>query len=1276
MKPKLYTTAVLFCLLLTTLTLWAAAPTTPASNVTFNIIDGGSMRVNWTSGNGARRLVIAKAGSPVTANPVNGTDYLSNPAFGSGHEIAPGEFIVAESTTSFSDISGLQPNTTYHFAVFEYNGTGSATEYHTTAATGNASTLTAPTVQASNVTFSNVIGNSMRVAWTNGNGNRRIVIMNQGSAVDVNPADLTNYNASSTFGSGTQIGSGNHVVYNGAGITNNVSVTNLAPGTTYHVAVFEANGNSTPVFLTTNPPLGNRTTEPRPTVAASSASTSIYDGATMRLSWTSGNGSRRIVVARAGSAVDAVPADGVDYLSGTSSPFNTAPEMAPGQKVIYDNAGNFMDITGLSPGTTYHFRIYEYDGTGSNIGYLTSAFASGSGTTVSAPTNPASALLFSNITATSMRLDWTAGNGNRRIVLAKANSPVDAVPADLVNYGPSSNFGSGTQIGSGNYVVYNSTGNNVTINNLAVNVTYHYAVFEANGNTTPVFLTTSPATGSQATSERPTTASSALQFPLLDGGSMRLSWTSGNGARRIVVARAGSAVDAIPADGVDYLGTGTSAFNTAPEISPGQKVVYDNSGNQFDLSGLTGGTTYHFRVYEYDGTGTSIKYLTASFASGSASTLSAPATPASNIIITNITGNSMQLTWTNGNGNRRIVLAKAGSPVDATPVDYTSYGSNSFFGSGSQIGSGNYVVFNGTGSTNTATVNNLSLNTTYHFAVFEANGNSTPVFLTSGAPVANATTVAQPTIPSSGLSFSVIDGTSMRLTWTPGNGTRRIVVARAGSAVDAVPADGVDYLSPSTAPFNSAPEIAPGQKVVGDNSSSQLDLLGLSPSTIYYFRIYEYGGTGSSIAYLTSSFASGSASTASDPTLQAAALSFTSVTSNSAIISWTNGNGTGRLVVLRQGSAVNSEPVDLTNYTSNNNFGVGGQVGSGNYVVLKGNTTNVTVNNLVAGTTYHAAVYEYNGSSAPMYLTPGITGQVTTIGPPATQASSASVANISGNSVDLRWVNGSGNRRIVLMKKGSAVDAVPANNINYFANSFFGSGDQIGTGNFVVFDGIQDFVTVTNLQSNSSYHFAVFEYNDFGATSQVLTTNPATGNFNTIILPVRLTVFRASAGPDDIKLIWSTDEEAGSDYFEIESAPDGVQFKPIARLASRGNLTVRADYHYTDRTPFRGSNYYRLKQVDKNGTYVYSTVIRIMFDAQRIIRKMVNPVSNRLALELYSQPSGQSSLVIYDAGGRVVRRERVVNTLISSDISALPRGNYILKISSGGIRERIKLVKQ
>lgn len=97
------------------------------------------------------------------------------------------------------------------------------------------------------------------------------------------------------------------------------------------------------------------------------------------------------------------------------------------------------------------------------------------------PTVAASNLQVINLSNTSVKLNWVSGNGNRRVVLVKAASAVNVLPVDTVNYLANASFTNATNIGGGNYVVYNGTSSTVTITNLQAGVNYYYAVVEYNG---------------------------------------------------------------------------------------------------------------------------------------------------------------------------------------------------------------------------------------------------------------------------------------------------------------------------------------------------------------------------------------------------------------------------------------------------------------------------------------------------------------------------------------------------------------------------------------------------------------------------------------------------------------------------------------------------------------------------------------------------------------------------------------------------------------------------
>ena len=116
---------------------------------------------------------------------------------------------------------------------------------------------------------------------------------------------------------------------------------------------------------------------------------------------------------------------------------------------------------------------------------------------------------------------------------------------------------------------------------------------------------------------------------------------------------------------------------------------------------------------------------------------------------------------------------------------------------------------------------------------------------------------------------------------------------------------------------------------------------------------------------------------------------------------------------------------------------------------------------------------------------------------PSTQASAVSTVCIGRNSMNLKFTRGNGSRVIVLARAGSAVNSNPVDNVSYTANSTFGLGSEIGTGNFVVYDGNDSgivIVPITGLSQGVTYYFSVYEYNE---TPICYNTTPATANGTT-----------------------------------------------------------------------------------------------------------------------------------------------------------------------------------
>jgi len=1177
----------------------AQAPTAASSNLNTFSIDGDRFRVFFTAGNGAKRIIVVKEGSPVTNIPSDGTDYVAG-AFGAGNEITPGsgEFIVYEGTGSSNiQISGLDHSTTYFLKIFEFNGSNFSTEYLTSAfLEGNETTLTNPTTQASNITFSNVLGTSMRVDWDAGNGTGRLLIAKAGNPVDVEPQQLVEYSNSSSFGSpSTEIGSGNFVLSDGASTF--VNISNLLPGVTYHFAVFEYNGSSGKVYLTstTSPSApgatNSETTPTTPTENATGMDFTGVDGDRMRFLFFSnyyGNGAKRLIIAKEGSAVTAAPVNGQSYTA--NGTFGSGQEITTDEFVVYNGtAGNNILLSNLLPSTTYHFKVFEYNENGSDTFYLTGLDSNNdpvfetSQTTLSPPTTQASNFSFTNITGTSMTVNWdNTGDGNGRLLVAKAGGPVDATPQDFVEYAQSSSFGSASaEIGTDNYVIYDSLGSFVNLTNLQPGVTYHFALFEYTGVSGKQYLTTNPLTGSQITDAFPTENTTAIGFTGVDGDRMRFLFFSsyyGNGAKRLIIAKAGSAVTATPVNGQSY--TANGIFGSGQEIAPDEFVVYNGTaGNNSLLSNLQPGTTYHFKVFEYNENGVNTFYLTGPddntdpVFETSQATLSAPTAQASNFSFTNITGTAMTVSWDNtGDGSGRLLVAKAGSPVDATPQDFVEYSNNQngFGSSSNEIGTDNYVLYDSSGSS--VNLGNLQPGITYHFALFEYTGSSAKQYLTTNPLTGSQLTEAFPTENTTAMGFTGVDGDRMRFFFFSsyyGNGAKRLIIAKAGSAVTATPVNGQSYTANGS--FGDGQEIAPDEFVVYNGTAGNNILVSnLQPGTTYHFKIFEYNENSVNTFYLTGPDNNAdpvfetTQSTLSPPTTNSNSAFFNSKTSTSFNLNWTNGDGSNRLLIIRENEPVNVEPQDLTSYfSSSSGFGNAFyEIGTGNYVVYSGGGNSVNVTNLNPGTNYYFELFEFNGSSGKLYLRPGFEFQEQTFGTtPAQQVTNPVYSVITSTSFVVDFTRGDGSHRLVLAKKDSPVDAAPVDLTTYTANTSFGAGDEIGSGNFVVYNDTGEDFQLNNLDPSSTYHLAFFEY-AISATGELYLTPGLPSSQSTDAPPCASPTNVNVSSINNTSAFFSWDPVAtatnGFDYYIVSdsSVPDGTTTPTGTTVAGENSLLL------------------------------------------------------------------------------------------------------------------------
>lgn len=142
-----------------------------------------------------------------------------------------------------------------------------------------------------------------------------------------------------------------------------------------------------------------------------------------------------------------------------------------------------------------------------------------------------------------------------------------------------------------------------------------------------------------------------------------------------------------------------------------------------------------------------------------------------------------------------------------------------------------------------------------------------------------------------------------------------------------------------------------------------------------------------------------------------------------------------------------------------------------------------------------------------------------------------------------------------------------------------------------------------------------------------------------IILSVSLLSFHAEKTDANVTLRWQTANERNSDAFVIERSYAGTEWSEIGRKKAAGTSYRNLGYSFVDNTPALGTNYYRLKMTDMDGTYKYSEIKKVVFTKQsnRTQTSITpNPCLNSLVVSYDAPANGLVQISINDAQGRLL----------------------------------------
>lgn len=741
-----------------------------------------------------------------------------------------------------------------------------------------------------------------------------------------------------------------------------------------------------------------------PTIQAYNITFPSVQSNQLGVSWTNGNGSKRVVIINTSNSFTN-PTDGTD-------PAANSVYGGSGEQVVYNNSGSSFTVTGLTASTTYWFRIYEYNCTGSSTKFYTATAtdnpkSQATSASCSAPSTQANTISFSGVTTSQMNISWSNGDGANRAVFVKQANSGTAAPVDNTTYTANTSFTSGTQIGStGWYCVYNGTGTSVTVTNLAASTDYMAHVCEYNCSAgSEKYLSSSvtdnpkyQTTASSCTA--PTTQATNISFASVQYNQMDVSWTNGDGSKRIVIINT-SNFFTDPTDGTD------PAANSVYGGS-GEQTVYNNNGNSFTVSGLTATTTYYFRIYEYNCTGGNTKYIISAGTNNPNSQATTAASGNTEVIVewnfpnltddnvadAGITANLAKTISTAG-GTGTVVYNIAGNTTSAASTDGwnngngTKYWSINFVSTGysglklsSKQRSSNTAPKDwkiqydaGSGWTDLTTVTISAQNSWYgvtEYSLPSSCDNKASIsirwIMTSNISVNNGTvasggnsriddiivigtsgnTINTGTISGSPFCISTSTGISVTVPFTSSGtfNTNNIYTAELSDATGSFSVPTVIGTLASTANSGNISATIPAN--TPDGSAYRIRVISDDP-----YIIGANNGVNFYIVLNPPEVSNFNANTSSDQ----------------VVLAWNNAVGCydDYLIVGKASGVVTATPTGNGSlYTANTVFGTGGSganLPSNEYCVLKGTGTTVIVTGLTNGITYFFKIFVRNGTS-------------------------------------------------------------------------------------------------------------------------------------------------------------------------------------------------------------------------------------------------------------------------------------------------------------------------
>lgn len=280
---------------------------------------------------------------------------------------------------------------------------------------------------------------------------------------------------------------------------------------------------------------------------------------------------------------------------------------------------------------------------------------------------------------------------------------------------------------------------------------------------------------------------------------------------------------------------------------------------------------------------------------------------------------------------------------------------------------------------------------------------------------------------------------------------------------------------------------------------------------------------------------------------------------------------------------------------------------------------------------------------------------------------------------------------LILRNTVNSFPTVPFDGTSYTIGSVLGGATVVGQINNSAITSFTD----NSVMNGNSYYYRVYAFrygiDNFNGNSYDNARGRAYNETNFVFvdwptpgspLPVQLLSFSAKPVKEKVWLTWSTLSELNNSHFLIEKSINGKEFSFLAKVNGNGTTSQQQWYFAEDLNPFNPVTFYRLTQIDFDGTQRQSKIISVtlLLPESFVVSVSPNPAQEEAWLSAASAEESALEIIITDIRGRIVYYEtkflqKGMNTF-RIDLNGMDSGIYFVTTRNGWMVKSTKLIRQ